>query len=575
MYRLSALVPSLASAMKAAAFYKVVETFFMGAPYGVLIFFLDDLLARTLTMEKAWIYTGAIAVSYLLQGLFCRLFTTLAYPVGTELCEQVRIKVGDHLRTLPMSYLSRRNAGDTTALISDDLVMLTLIPRMAFPQFVSAMAMPLVMAPFLFYIDWRLALCALLPVPFALPMLRKCQQALSYGMRRRSLALVEVSSAVIQYVQGMEVVKGFKLAGERFRAFAELLSRFKRINLSLVFRSMPFMLGFQALLDCGFVVLLLYGAYLFLGGQTSLFAFLAFLVLGLRLYEPIKALGSVYEVSQAAEVTVDRLEALMNEKPLPEGAVAKRPASSAIAFENVSFRYGSDSPDVLKQVSFTIPEKTVTAIVGPSGAGKSTILRLIARFWDPQAGTVSIGGVPVSQFTSDALHAQISMVFQDVYLFQGTIFENIAFGAPMAARVSVVNAARTACCHDFISALPEGYETRIGEGGATLSGGEKQRVSIARAILKDAPIVLLDEATASVDPENESQIQQAINGLVKTRTVVLIAHRLSTVTSADQIIVLDGRGGIDAVGTHRELLERSPLYARLWNSRQEALGWRM
>ncbi len=571
--RILDIVPTIRSQMYRAALLKALETLFMGIPYGILIFMLHDLLSGSLTASNVGFYTVGIALSYIAQGIFCWLFTRAAYPAGTELCEKIRVKIGAHLRTLPMSYFSHKNAGDTTALVSDELVMLTLLPRLAFPQFICAMVMPIVLAPFLFSVDWRLAVAALVPVPLAIPLLKKCQQALSKGMRKRSDSLVTISSSVIQYVQGMEVVKGFKQGGERFRSFAAALARFKRDNLALVFSTTPLMLAFQALLDLGFIILLVFGAYLFLGGETSLFAYLTFLVLGLRLYEPIKALGSVYEVTQSAEVTLDRIEALLKEKPLKEGTEVAPRKDVGIDFNKVSFSY--DQNPVLQDVSFKIPARKITAIVGPSGAGKTTILRLISRFWDVDSGEISLGGVPAQRLTAESLFSSLSMVFQDVYLFRGTVFENIAFGSPEASPEAVYTAARMARCHDFITSLPQGYETQVGEAGATLSGGEKQRISIARAILKDTPIVLLDEATASVDPENESQIQIAINALVRTKTVVLVAHRLATVTSADQIVVLDGKGGIEGTGRHESLLETSPLYQRLWNSRQEAQSWKV
>jgi ATP-binding cassette subfamily B protein len=573
MQRLAALVPQLGPRMRLAAALKVGEALCMGAPSGVLLLVLHRLLERTLTGADILTATAVMAACFLAQGAFCLLFTRVAYPIGTELCRQVRVMVGAHLRTLPMSHFSRSRAGDTTALVSDDLVLLTLIPRMAFPQFVVALALPLALAPFLVAVDWRLALAALLPVPLALPVLGRCRKALVRGMRRRSEVMVAVSSAVIEYVQGMEVITGFGLAGGRFAALAALLERARRENLALVFRALPLMTGFQAILDAGFVALLLLGAHLLVGGATSLFAYLTFLVLALRMYEPVKALGTVYEITQAAEVTLDRLEALLALRPLPAGSAAPPRGREDIAFHDVSFAY--DRRPVLRNVSFTIPANRVTVFVGPSGAGKTTILRLIARFWDTDSGEIRIGGTPVRELSGDALFDRLSMVFQDVYLFQGTIRENIAFGSPHATDEAVHAAARAARCHEFIQALPHGYATAVGEGGATLSQGEKQRISIARAILKDAPVILLDEATASVDPDNESQIQDAISALVSTKTVVMVAHRLATVTGADQIVVLDGKGGIAATGTHPRLLEDCEIYQRLWAARQQALGWKV
>ncbi len=573
MQRLLALLPRLVKRMRIAAMLKAAEALFMGAPYGVMLLTLHKLLENTLTASDVWIATGTMAACFVLQGFCCYHFNRVAYPVGTELCEQIRIMVGAHLRKLPMCFFSGRSAGDVTALVSDDLMHLTLLPRMAFPQFITAFVLPAVLAPFLFVVDWRLALITLLPIPLALPMLKQCRKALSKGMRERNKTMVAVSSMAIEYVQGMEIVKGFRIVGKRFSAFADLLEQFKNENLSLLFRSLPFMIGFQAMLDAGFVILLMFGAYLFIGGEATLFAYLTFLVLGLRIYEPIKALGTVYEITQSAEVTIERLEAFLDEKPHIAGTSSPEKKMEDITFKNVFFGYGDKS--ILNDVSFTIPANKVTVIVGPSGAGKTTILRLIARFWDVDSGSVCMGKHSVQELSEEALFDRLTMVFQDVYLFQGTIRDNIAFSTPDASVEDVIAAAQAAQCHDFIVNLPEGYNTVVGEGGATLSGGEKQRISIARAILKDAPVILLDEATASVDPDNETQIQNAINNLVSTKTVVMVAHRLATVTEADQIIVLDGKGGVAATGTHSTLLEECSLYQRLWNSRQKTLGWKV
>lgn len=319
------------------------------------------------------------------------------------------------------------------------------------------------------------------------------------------------------------------------------------------------------------MLILLAGAFYIACGDISLFVFLTFLILGLRIYEPIKALGAVYEITKSAEITIDRIESLLFAAKVTEGSDNTLPDTFDIAFENVSFSYKKKK--ILDAVSFHIPHNKATVIVGPSGAGKTTILRLIARLWDADSGCIRIGSKDIKSLTIQALYKQVSIVFQDVYLFNATIFENIAFGREHVSSTAVINAAKAAQCHDFISTLPQGYNTIIGEKGSNLSGGERQRISIARAILKDAPIILLDEATASVDSENEHLIQKAFNELVHSKTVVTIAHRLATVTKADQIIVLDGKGRIEATGRHEELLQTSSTYKKFWESRNQSLSW--
>lgn len=567
------LVPEVRRPFYLSALFKVLESVFIGAPYGFVVLILNDLLCGSLTGKGVAGYTAGMAGCFLSQGIFSYLFARASYPIGTRLCERIRIIVGEHLRKLSMEYFSQKATGDLNALVSDELMMVTLIPRMAFPQLIAAIILPVVFAPFLFWIDWRLALVTLTVIPLSIPLFLKCQQILRAGMQKRSRSLIDISSKIIEYVQGMAVVKAFKQTGSRFSKFDTALQTFKKDNLTLVIRSVPPLMFFKAVLDFGFVLILAAGAYLFLGGGITLFVLLVFLVLGLRIYEPVKALSSVYEIVRTTEVTLQRLQDLLDTRPLPEPVTGVVPETMEIAFKNVTFAY--DKAPVLQDISFTIPEKSITAFVGPSGAGKTTITRLVPRFWDVDTGQICIGGHNIKEMSTDRLLSLVSMVFQDVYLFNDTIYTNIAYGAENATRDQIVSAAKAARCHNFISSLPEGYDTMVGEGGTTLSGGEKQRISIARAILKDAPIILLDEATASIDPENEHLIQEAINALVKSKTLIIIAHRLATITAADQIIVLDGRGCIEDTGTHEDLLNRSGLYQTFWQSRQQARGWKV
>ncbi|HAJ74488.1 MAG TPA: ABC transporter ATP-binding protein, partial [Lachnospiraceae bacterium] len=297
------------------------------------------------------------------------------------------------------------------------------------------------------------------------------------------------------------------------------------------------------------------------------------LIASFSIFTPVEVMGQLTPMIRSMEASLDRVDQIKREKNIDNGGRDIEPAAFDIEFQDVSFSY-DQGVKTLDHVSFSIPEGSMTAIVGPSGSGKTTIIRLIARFWDVQGGRILIGGHDVREFTSDSLLKNMSMVFQNVYLFRDTIENNIRFGYPDATCEQVVEAAKKARCHDFISALPNGYQTMVGEGGSTLSGGEKQRISIARAILKDAPIVLLDEATASVDPENEIHLQQAISDLVKDKTLIVIAHRLSTIREADQILVLDN-GRLVQSGIHQDLIKTEGVYQKFWNIRQNAKNWRV
>ena len=296
------------------------------------------------------------------------------------------------------------------------------------------------------------------------------------------------------------------------------------------------------------------------------------MISGFLIYSHVELVGSMASVARVVEASLDRMESVLDTPSLDENGKDIIPKHLGIEMRHVSFAY--EDKEIIHDISFTIPEKTTCAIVGPSGSGKTTICSLIARFWDVQQGQILVGGYDVREYTCDSLLRNFSIVFQHVYLFEDTIENNIKFGRPEATANQVIDAAKRACCHDFIMSLPQGYKTKVGEGGSSLSGGEKQRISIARAILKDAPIIILDEATASVDPENQQELQKAIEELTKNKTILMIAHRLSTVRSANQIIVLEN-GEIIQLGTHRELMAQEGLYRRFVNVKEQTIGWRL
>ena len=362
------------------------------------------------------------------------------------------------------------------------------------------------------------------------------------------------------------------LVGPRFQQLERALADFRTKSFQLEARPAPFILGYAVILELGFVFVMCVGTYLLLGGTLSVPMFLMFLVITLRFYHPLQQVGTYLAELRYFRQSFDRIQTVLDEPPLPEPADNPSLEHFDIAFHEVSFRYEDDL--VLNRASFSIPERSVTALVGPSGSGKTTVANLIVRFWDVQAGEVRIGGRNIKELRTERLLSYTSMVFQDVYLFHDTVLNNIRLGRPDATQEEVEAAARAAQCHEFIRQLPDGYDTLVGEGGSTLSGGEKQRLSIARTIIKDTPIVLLDEATASLDPENEALIQQGFQALVRDKTLVVIAHRLATIQNADQILVMD-HGQIVERGNHAELIAMNGLYARLWREQAEAHGWKI
>ena len=383
-------------------------------------------------------------------------------------------------------------------------------------------------------------------------------------------AKIDAGNRLEEYLQGIRVMKAYNLLGDRFVRLREAFARLRRACIRQEALLGPFVLLSITLVRAGLTLMVLCGTYLLLGGELSLLVFVLFLVVGSRVFDPLTSALTNFTEFRYFSIAGGRILSLMNE-PEMKGE-RQSPAAGDIRFEHVSFAY--QDKEVLHDINVTLPKNSLTALVGPSGSGKSTLMKLCARFYDPQKGRILFNEVPMDKINPESLMSRISMVFQDVYLFQDTLRNNIRFGKTDATEEEIIAAARKACCHDFIMRLPKGYDTMVGEGGCTLSGGEKQRISIARAILKDAPIILLDEATASLDPENEVEVQKAIDTLVKGRTVIAIAHRLKTIKNASRIIVLDN-GQIQEEGTHDELIRKKGLYAHLWDIQESSSGWKL
>lgn len=382
----------------------------------------------------------------------------------------------------------------------------------------------------------------------------------------------DMTGAVIEYARGLSVVKSFGKGGASMENVKKSIDDSKKIHIKIEWGYVPGNALHLLALKCGSVGLAAAAMLMCLAGKMEFSVMLMFVFFSFSIFASLEPISDSAHTLSVIDDAMNRLEALQNENLIDADGTDIKPNHYDIEFKNVSFGY--DSRRILKDVSFKIPEKTSTAIVGPSGSGKTTICSLIARFYDPQSGSISVGGHNLKEFTCDSLLENISMVFQNVYLFNDTIRANICFGKPDATDEEMIAAAKKACCHDFITALPKGYDTVVGEGGGTLSGGERQRISIARAILKDAPIIILDEATASIDPENEHLIQQAISHLTRGKTIITIAHRLATVENADQILVVDD-GKIAECGTHSELMQKEGIYKKFTQIRKQAEGWKI
>ncbi|MEO0985312.1 MAG: ABC transporter ATP-binding protein [Cyanobacteria bacterium J06639_14] len=549
--------------------WRMVEGMAIGAT-SYIVYLVLVALFQFSTDSQLWGYVAAIVILCLAQIGLGYQANTQAHAMTIAVQTRLRLFLADYLRRLPLGFFTQRDTGTIDALFTTNVMYLE--PHHVLESFVNAVVTPTIIFLVMAIYDWRLALTLAASVPFAMLALRYGEKILARVWRRQATARVQANARMVEYIQGISVIRAFNLSGDRLQQFRNGLREFRNASLGTVTEIVPAIILFASVLELGFALLLVVGAAFFVNGSLTGDRFLFFMVLGLAFYIPLMAMSDMMEFYRIMQNSVRNLGEFLQSDLLPTASRPQPLGDKTIEFQNVSFSYSDET--VLDRVSFKIPTGSMTALVGPSGSGKTTITNLIARFWDVNAGAVTLGGIDVRQIPTNTLLSQMTMVFQDVYLFNDTIFANIRFGNPDATEAQVIAAAQAAQCHEFITRLPEGYQTMVGEGGATLSGGEKQRISIARAILKDAPIVLLDEATASIDPENERLIQQAIQALSAQKTLIVIAHRLTTIAAADQILVLD-QGRVVQQGQHPTLIEQGGLYARLWEVKARSHGWKI
>lgn len=558
--------------LKKSLLFAFLSGLFAALQFAALFIVVEALVSDNRDRRFIWISLGIMAVS-LVGRIITTYFSTMEQTeTGYCMVAEKRIHIGDRLRYIPMGYFNKNSIGNITAIVTTTLgdvensaarVLVTVLGG-----FFNSAALVIVLLVF----DWRIGLIAavgvLLYLAAAELALRK--SARLSGVRQHTQeSLVE---SVLEYIQGMGIVKAFGMEKDSTQSIDSAIKASCRDNLKLTKASVPYDALKQVVVRVFSVLLPLASIYFWLNGSLSLAYGVILVVASFMVFNDLENAGNMASLLQMLAASMDTANSIDDTPVMDEKGADVVPASSEIIFDNVDFSYADRK--ILDHVSFTIPAGTTTAIVGPSGSGKTTMCNLIARFWDVDAGRITVGGKDVRDFKLDSLMKNISMVFQNVYLFADSIENNIKFGCPDATHEQVIEATKKACCHEFISALPDGYDTVIGEGGGTLSGGEKQRISIARAILKNAPIIILDEATSSVDPENEEELQRAIAELTHDKTIIMIAHRLKTVRGADQILVLDDSHIVQS-GTHAELIQQKGLYADFVSARQEAIGWKL
>ncbi|WP_225726901.1 MULTISPECIES: ABC transporter ATP-binding protein [unclassified Nocardia] len=541
---------------------------------GICILMVVPVLRPLLNGDRdgALPWLGALAAATAVTGVVFFVQAVHGQRIADALLLGMHHRVGDHLTRLPLGWFGSERTGRLTHSMSQGTANIIGVPAHLMQPVISGALTPAVVAAGMFVFDPRLAVALVIAGLVLLATHNWAQTAIARSFGAIDRAAVEAAGRVVEFAQCQPVLRAFGRTGTGNRLLDGALVGQRRAYDEMNRNAVSALLAFSVAVQAAFIALIAVAVALALGGSLDAAELIALLVLVTRFVGPLIEIVDHAAALRMASEDIDRIDEVLAVQPLPEGGAAEPATPGAVSFHGVCFGYGDRK--VLRDIDFQARPGTLTAIVGPSGAGKTTLLRLVARFWDVDAGVVRVGGTDVRDLSTDALMSQLAMVFQDVYLFDDTIEANIRLGRPDATVGEIREAARLARVDEIVERMPDGWNTRVGEGGVSLSGGERQRVSIARALIKQAPIVLLDEATAALDPDNEAAVAAAMRALAERRTLLVVAHRLHTVASADQILVLDG-GGIAQRGTHYELIDQPGRYRDFWREREKAQGWRL
>ncbi|OUQ48405.1 ABC transporter ATP-binding protein [Lachnoclostridium sp. An118] len=553
-------------------FFGVLMALFEALKIPAIVLMLDAVIRGNVTVAVIWQCLGICLVS-IIGGFIVKYFNTIIQcEAGYGTAAGKRIEIAEHLRYLPMGYFNNNSMGYITSVTTNTMENLGDVATRVVMLTTQGVLTTLIIAVMLLFYDWRIGLVVLAGLLLFFLANSRMQRKSEKVSPRKIAADSGLVEKLLEYIQGIMEVRAYNMTSAQSRKLDAAISENEDCNFTLEKTFIPYMCAQNFVTKMTGVAMTLLSIWFYLEGTMDLIVCISMMICSFIVYSSLDSAGNYSALLRTVDVSVDKAREILDLQPMDTEGRDLKPKDHDIDVEDIAFSY--DKRRVIDGITVHIPERTTTAIVGPSGGGKTTLCHLISRFWDVDQGQVRLGGVDVRDYSMDSLMQNFSFVFQNVYLFQDTVANNIRFGQEEAPMEKVVEAAKKACCHDFIMALPEGYDTVIGEGGASLSGGEKQRLSVARAMMKDAPVIILDEATANVDPENEKELVEAIEALTKEKTILMIAHRLKTVRHADQILVVD-KGKLVQRGRHEELMQEEGIYRRFVNARETAAGWKL